>query len=60
MPTVDISLEALAEIIKNLSKKDLETLSLLLDDEGKELLKRKREIENKSVKTLSREKVFDV
>lgn len=59
IPLADISLEALAEIIKKLNKKDLEDLSLLLGDAGKELLKRKREIENKTVKTLSREEAFD-
>ncbi len=35
--TVDISVEELAKIIINAKKDDLETLSLLLIDEGKEL-----------------------
>jgi len=60
MPSVNIRLEALAETIKKLSKKDLEIFSLLLSDEGGELLKRKRELENKTAKALPREEVFDV
>ncbi len=35
--TVDISVEELAKIIINAKRDDLETLSLLLIDEGKEL-----------------------
>ncbi|MGA1843487.1 MAG: hypothetical protein ACMUIS_02870 [bacterium] len=60
MPKINISIENLAETIKKLEKRDLETLSLLLSDAGEELSKRKKEIENKTVKTLSREEVFDV
>jgi len=59
MPAVNISLETLAETIRKLNKKDLSALTLLLSDEGKELLKRKKEIENKTVKILSREEIFD-
>ncbi len=60
MPAIKVSIETLAETIKKLNKKDLEVLSLLLSNEGKELLKRKKEIEDKSIKILSREEVFDV
>ena len=60
MPAIKVSIETLAETIKKLNKKDLEVLSLLLCNEGKELLKRKKEIEDKSIKILSREEVFDV
>lgn len=60
MPALKVSIETLAETIKKLNKKDLEILSLLLSNEGKELLKRKKEIEDKSIKILSREEVFDV
>ena len=60
MPAIKVSIETLAETIKKLNKKDLEVLSLLLSNEGKELLKRKKEIEDKSIKMLSREEVFDV
>jgi hypothetical protein len=60
MPTLTISVETIAETIKKLNKKDLERLTILLSDTGRELLKRKREIERKKVKPLSREEVFDV
>ncbi len=60
MPTLTISVETIAETIKKLNKKDLERLSILLSDTGRELLKRKREIERKKVKPLSRDEAFDV
>jgi hypothetical protein len=60
MPTLTISVETIAETIKKLNKKDLERLTTLLSYTGRELLKRKREIERKKVKPLSREEVFDV
>jgi hypothetical protein len=58
--TLDITLDDLAKVIAGMEKKDLETLLVLVADEGKELLKRKQDIESKEVKTLSREEVFDV
>jgi hypothetical protein len=62
MPQIilDIKLEDLAKVIASMEKRDLETLLILLTDEGKELLKRKQDIESKEVKTLRREEVFDV
>ena len=58
--TLDITLDDLAKVIASMEKRDLETLLILITDEGKELLKRKQDIESKEVKTLSREEVFDV
>ena len=58
--TLDITLDDLAKVIAGMGKRDLETLLVLVADEGKELLKRKQDIESKEVKTLSREEVFDV
>ena len=58
--TLDITLDDLAKVIARMEKRDLETLLILVTDEGKELLKRKQDIESKEVKTLSREEVFDV
>ena len=58
--TLDITLDDLAKVIARMEKRDLETLLILLTDEGKELLKRKQDIESKEVKPLSREEVFDV
>ena len=60
MPAIKINVENLAKTIKKLKKDDLEILTLLISEEGKELLKRKKEIAGKKSKTLSREKVFNV
>jgi len=60
MPTLTVSLETIADTIKKLNKKELETLTDLLTDKGRELLKRKRDIEQKKVKALSRDEVFNV
>ncbi|GEM_PF-1116255 len=53
-------MEDLAKIISNMSKEDIETLSLVLKGEDKELLERKQDIELDKVRTLSRDEVFDV
>jgi len=57
--TFNIRVEELAKVIAGMRRKELETLSVLLTDEGKELLERKQDIEGKMVKTLSREEIFD-
>ena len=57
--TLDIRVEELAKIIACMPRKELETLSVLLTDEDKELLERKQDIESREVKTLSREDIFD-
>ncbi len=57
--TVNIKVEDIAKIIGCMEKRELETLSILLTDEGKELLERKKDIECKEVKTLNRKQIFD-
>jgi len=57
--TFNIRVEELAKVIAGMRRKELETLSVLLTDEGKELLERKHDIESKEVKTSSREEIFD-
>jgi hypothetical protein len=57
---VDISIHKVAEIIQSMNSPEIETLYLLLTDEGKELLTRKQDLELNRVKFLSREEVFDV
>ena len=57
---LDISIHKVAEIIRAMNTPELETLYLLLTDEGKELLSRKQDLELNRVKFLSREEVFDV
>ena len=57
--TVNIEIEEIAKAIACMEKRDLESLSIILSDEGKELLERKQDIEGKKVRALSREEVFD-
>jgi len=58
--TLNIRVEDIAKLIAGMERKEIETLSVLLTDEGKELLKRKQDIEIRKVKTLNREETFDV
>ena len=58
--TFNIKVEDIAKLIACMERREFETLSVLLSDEGKELLQRKKDIESKKVKTLSREEIFDV
>ena len=58
--TINIKIEEIAKAIACMEKRDLETLSIMLSGEGKELLERKQDIETKRVNTLSKEEVFDV
>ncbi len=57
---IDIPIENVAGMINRMDEKELETLCLLLNDEGLELLRRKKESETKDIKFLSRNEVFDV
>ena len=57
---IDIPVKEVARIIKSMSDKEVETLTLLLTDEGSELLERKRDLEEGRLKFLSKEEVFDV
>ena len=57
---VNISVKHLAKIIRTLPSQELETLYLLLTKEGKELMKRRAEVEHNAVRLLTREEVFDV
>ncbi len=57
--TVNFEIEEIAKAIACMDKRDLETLSIILSDEGEELLERKQDIEGKQVRALSREEVFD-
>ena len=57
--TVNFEIEEIAKAIACMEKRDIETLSIILSDEGEELLERKQDIEGKQVRALSREEVFD-
>jgi len=58
--SIDISVENIAGMINNMDVKEIETLCILLNNEGQELLKRKKEAEAKDFKFMSRDEVFDV
>ncbi len=58
--TVKLSVKHLARMIRMMNAQELETLYLLLTKEGKELVKRKKEVEQRSVRLLTRDEVFDV
>ena len=45
--SIDISVENIAGIINNMDVKEIETLCILLNNQGRELLKRKKEAEAK-------------
>lgn len=57
---IDISTHQVAAIIDSMNEGELETLLLLLSDEGKELIKRNKDLKEKKVKYLSRDEAFDV
>ena len=57
---IDIPVENIAGMINRMDVKELETLCLLLNVEGQELLRRKKEAEAKDVNFLSRDEAFDV
>lgn len=55
---IDLSIDYIAKLINAMNHQEIETLSLLLTEEGKELLERKEDLLLKRVKFLSREEVF--
>jgi hypothetical protein len=57
---IDISIHKIAEIIRTMNPPEMETLYLLLTNEGTDLLNRKQDLELNRVKFLTREDIFDV
>ena len=57
---IGITVNEVAKVIKAMNEKEMETLTLLLTNDGSELLKRKKDLELKKVKFLTREEAFDV
>lgn len=57
---IDVSVNNIAQIIQSMSNQEIETLYLLLTEEGKELLKRKKDLDSKKIKFMTREEVFNV
>lgn len=60
MAKIDISVENLANTINKLSKQDIETLLIILNKDGNDLIDRINDVKNKKVKTLSKEEIFGV
>ena len=58
--SIDISVENIAGMINDMDVKEIETLCILLSDEGQGLVKRKQEAEARDCKFLSRDEVFDI
>jgi len=56
--TVDIPVNEVAKVIRAMNEEEIETLALLLSEEGAELLKRKKDLELKKVEFLTREEAF--
>jgi hypothetical protein len=57
---IGITVNEVAKVIKAMNEQEMETLTLLLSDEGAELLERKKDLELKKVKFLTRKEAFDV
>ena len=57
---IDIAVDEVAKVIKAMNEKEVETLALLLTEEGAELLERKKDLELRKVKFLTRDEAFDV
>ena len=57
---IDIPVKEVAKIIKVMTEQEIETLALLLTEEGAELLERKKDLELNRVKFLTRDQAFDV
>ena len=57
---IDIPVKEVAKMIKVMTEQEIETLGLLLTEEGAELLERKKDLELNRVKFLTRDEAFDV
>ncbi|MBW1676013.1 MAG: hypothetical protein JRF30_00395 [Deltaproteobacteria bacterium] len=57
---IDIPVKEVAKIIKVMTEQEIETLALLLTEEGAELLERKKDLELNRVQFLTRDEAFDV
>jgi len=58
--TVAVPVNEVAKVIRAMSEEEIETLALLLSEEGAELLHRKKDLELKKVEFITREEAFDV
>ncbi len=56
---LDISIDHIAELINSMSQQEVETLSLLLTEDGNDLLERKKDLALNRVQFLTRDQVFN-
>ncbi len=56
---IDITVDEVAKVIKAMNEKEMETLTLLLTEQGAELLERKKDLELRKVKFLTRDEAID-
>lgn len=57
---VNLSIQHLAKLIQAMNQQELDTLYLLLTEEGQELFTRKQDVEERRIPLLTREEVFNV
>ena len=57
---IEISIESIAGMINGMDENEVETLCVLLNSQGQEVLKRKEQIDSGKVRLLSRDEAFDV
>ncbi len=57
---INVTTNEVADIIQAMDKREIETLLLLLSEEGAELLERKQDFDLDRVRFLTRDEVFDV
>ena len=57
---VDIPIRKLAYMINNMNNQELDMLYMYMTEEGSELIKRNKDLEQGRVKYLSEEEVFNV
>jgi hypothetical protein len=57
---VAIPVNEVAKVIRAMNEEEIETLTLLLSEDGAELLQRKKDLELKKVEFITREQAFDV
>ena len=58
--TVNVPIHEVAQLINRMSKEEIETLCLLLSEDGKELIERKQDLIAGKTEYLTRDQVFDV
>ena len=58
--SINIPIQNIAELITSMNKQEIETLYLLLTEEGAELLERKNDVLLNRLKFLNRDEAFDV